>query len=539
MDQTPNLTLMGSRKPLRQLSMLESLPVETLVNVAATLTTIDYGHLRRASKIIESKLFPFFASEFFSIRQIFIYPTSVQSLVDISQHEALAPYVKKLILTTDTVRNRGGVSMTAPLDYYWHFTDSGLWMDRLSSALQHLPNLKMIQIKDFMSMRKRPRDATSWSSWGLPTLQRSQPQLLITDGHSHTRLTPVLLRLLSTSNLKLERFENICRGEAASSSSHLHDFAIPPDLRDSYRKPFSDLQVLMMVFTASDHMVATFHPSNITPLAISQCQEEPDTSIQIVPSLRHLRINFRSGYHHRPFDRFTCISMMMDHIFGQSCNLPHLNRLELGDASISVRRLQTILQKFGPSLQHLTLHRTVVSAQEPGQPREWTGTWPDLDVFLETLNEVACLKSFHLEPRHPAKYYFKQTATSTIRWHSPTVYLYPLSRSVSAKGSDTQAIIEDLKTRAVAIDDHLLEEIGAPAGMISRFNVCEDPAKLAPSQQHVYSERDDDSSSSESEVDSDAMTDDMMAFLGGSGDGLDEETNDDSEDDSDDSDLED
>jgi hypothetical protein len=84
---------------------LAEFPIEILLNISnsSNLTTVEYGNLRRTCKTIERKLFHYFALEFFTTRQIFIFPPSIQSLVDISGHSELSKYVKTVIIGTDVV----------------------------------------------------------------------------------------------------------------------------------------------------------------------------------------------------------------------------------------------------------------------------------------------------------------------------------------------------------------------------------------------------------------------------------------------------
>lgn len=82
---------------------LEDLPAELLVNIASQLTTVDYGSVRRTCSTIEQKLFDNFGREFFKRKQFMLTQSSLQTLIDISNHEALKQYLTKVIIGTNYI----------------------------------------------------------------------------------------------------------------------------------------------------------------------------------------------------------------------------------------------------------------------------------------------------------------------------------------------------------------------------------------------------------------------------------------------------
>lgn len=80
---------------------LEDLPAELLVHIASKLTTVDYGSIRRTCSTVEQKLFDNFGREFFKRKQFMFTHSSLQALIDISNHEALRGYLTKVIIGTN------------------------------------------------------------------------------------------------------------------------------------------------------------------------------------------------------------------------------------------------------------------------------------------------------------------------------------------------------------------------------------------------------------------------------------------------------
>lgn len=165
---------------------LEELPAELLVNIASTLTTVDYGSVRRTCSTLEQKLFDNFGREFFKRRQFMLTHSSLQTLIDISNHEALKQYLTKVIIGTnyiprfESILNSAAPSARHAIQLASHSTktwmrelrldqkylmDQGLDRVMLTEALNNLPACHEIELRDNYFPR-RFRGEEKWTSYG-------------------------------------------------------------------------------------------------------------------------------------------------------------------------------------------------------------------------------------------------------------------------------------------------------------------------------------------------------------------------------------
>lgn len=167
---------------MADIDRLSRLPLELLVEVSRHLMTVDYGHLRRTCSSINEALFHHFAIEFFSTRQICIYPPSLESLYQISAHAKLAKYVKKIIFGLDNVliwNVLGGDPTAGPAakllaNQLEILLSTGSWKVELSTAFGSMTSLKELEIKDFISRKRRPSRANSLEELWCPQLRKGR-----------------------------------------------------------------------------------------------------------------------------------------------------------------------------------------------------------------------------------------------------------------------------------------------------------------------------------------------------------------------------
>jgi hypothetical protein len=169
----------------------EDLPAELLVNITAHITTIDYGSVRRTCSTVEKKLFDSFGKEFFKRKQFMLTQSSLQALIDISNHEALRGYMTKVIIGTNFIpdyRHSQGPNMLHPYALgsaatlttddpetrAWHraqyleqryLISQGLDTTMLTEALNNLPSCHEIEIRDSYCP-VRGRGDERWTSYG-------------------------------------------------------------------------------------------------------------------------------------------------------------------------------------------------------------------------------------------------------------------------------------------------------------------------------------------------------------------------------------
>ncbi|ROW09317.1 hypothetical protein VPNG_05861 [Cytospora leucostoma] len=158
---------------------LVGLPRELLDNIARYLPTKDFNALRSTSKVMEDKVFPYWANCFFRKRQFMIDPFSLKTLVDISEHKSLSKVMVHLVIGLDDfmgvdaqmIQNGETFNQWRSAAYAQQtLLLSGIAANLLSTALHNLPNLKTVDLRDFDSPT-RYRDAVGqqpcyWRSYG-------------------------------------------------------------------------------------------------------------------------------------------------------------------------------------------------------------------------------------------------------------------------------------------------------------------------------------------------------------------------------------
>lgn len=133
------------------------LPTEILVIIANELLRAqDYGALRLSCKSLEERLFPYFATTFFTSKHFFRNYYSLSILRDISESR-ISPYVKTVVLGTELIPSKlHCYSHHVPVDDCLEaYADqrslcaSGWDRKILSAAFSNLPNLEGVEVKEF------------------------------------------------------------------------------------------------------------------------------------------------------------------------------------------------------------------------------------------------------------------------------------------------------------------------------------------------------------------------------------------------------
>lgn len=127
--------------------------------------------------MIEKLLFDTFAKEFFTVKQFMITSFSLQTLVDISKHSTLSPYLERVIIGLDRVSRGLPTPGANPLIATIHslfdqesLISTGAIHMFLKQAFQKLPNCHSVEIRDFES-KTRKRDNRPWRSYGKKSVQ--------------------------------------------------------------------------------------------------------------------------------------------------------------------------------------------------------------------------------------------------------------------------------------------------------------------------------------------------------------------------------
>ncbi|KAJ0114811.1 f-box domain containing protein [Diaporthe amygdali] len=345
-----------------QVSELVKLPRELLDNVATSLPTQDFNSLRLACKELEAKTFPYWANCFFKKRQFMIDQFSLQTLVDISQHDALSKVISHLIIGLDEFRAfnldrafSSAAQNLQPLAEFdrWRSADctqqallyGGGAVDMLSRALVNLPNLRTIDLRDFNSPT-RYRDAVprnpspQWRSYG----------------SSHYQQWP----LGRCSTTGVQSLEVILRN---------HHFALGDDAFSLSGVPGSQLAAALRGLTKL-HLDLNSHCPHLSGLSHVQVTMpkrdffDPATThlrrfLGLTPSITWLRLNFypNIGASHRSSPSKLIAWLGLEPNTIPPPNLPWgpgnpapitlpLRRLDLGNVKTSPVIFRRLLKKF-------------------------------------------------------------------------------------------------------------------------------------------------------------------------------------------------
>ncbi|KAK2602879.1 hypothetical protein N8I77_009381 [Diaporthe amygdali] len=370
-----------------QVSELVKLPRELLDNVASSLPTQDFNSLRLACKELEAKAFPYWANCFFKKRQFMIDQFSLQTLVDISQHDALSKVVSHLIIGFDEFRafnlDRAFTSAAQhlqPLAEFdrWRSADctqrallyGGGAVDLLSRALANMPNLRTIDLRDFNSPT-RYRDAVpgtpvpQWRSYGSSHYQqwpRENHWLLSVNRPSNFADTVFLVVLTAVgrcSTTGVRSLEVIFRN---------HHFALGDDAFGLSGVPGNQLAAALRGLTKLHLDLSSYCPhlsglSHVQETMPKRDFFDPTTThfrrfLGLTPSITWLRLNFYpnvGAQRSSPSKLIAWLGLEPNSIpppnmpWGPGNPAPvtlPLRRLDLGNVKTSPLILRRLLKKF-------------------------------------------------------------------------------------------------------------------------------------------------------------------------------------------------
>ncbi|KFY12552.1 hypothetical protein V491_06743 [Pseudogymnoascus sp. VKM F-3775] len=398
------------------------MPLEVFLQVSSYLTTPDLGSLRLTCKHAEASLFETFAREFFSKKQFMLSETSLQALIDISNHERLSQFLSHVIIGLDSFESasiRRGFNQTADAGtnrYNAGLVDehtllnAGLDREMLAQAFRNLPNLHTVGLRDYSS-RGRVRDDGQWHSYGSTTifqetgvrlLQFRLPYVRDEDTQFASRAFASILYALGQSGAKPQVFEILLRKTGLGLPYDA--FKISNFFKPSVTPLLSSLDTLLLTMGPKS-------PENDTGANDDPDVEYPDFPLREyfchTPNLTHLRINFQSALHSnphrfmvwlgRPVLQTASINPSPAPQLSKSPDpiaLSRLQRLDIGMLTISPRVLLTIIHKFKPTLRSLSLWKIDLKPEDHHQQgRKRTSAWPRVFARVSDLDylSVGCI----------------------------------------------------------------------------------------------------------------------------------------------------
>ncbi|KFZ06006.1 hypothetical protein V501_07817 [Pseudogymnoascus sp. VKM F-4519 (FW-2642)] len=401
-------------------SLVRQMPLEVFLQVSSYLSTPDLGSLRLTCRFAEASLFETFGREFFSKRQFMLSETSLQVLIDISNHQRLSQFLSHVIIGLDNFKDCHYPpirSQNARADRYdagladeQALLSTGQDRDMLSQAFRNLPNLQTVGLRDYSS-GGRVRDNGQWHSYGATTIfQEVGIRLLDSRGMYATeedtrfasRTLSSILYALGQSGAKPQAFEILLR--KAALGLPYNAFEIRKFFEPSVTPVLSSLKTLLLtiapelpeVDNGTDDDPGVEHPD--FPLRRYLCQ---------TPNLTHLRLNFLSALHSEPqrFMVWLGRPVVQTGPVNSSPGPPlpklpdpvsfsHLRRLDFGMLTISPRVLLAIIHKFKPSLRSLSLWKIDLKPEDlQRQDGKRVAVWPKLFAKLPGLDylSVGCI----------------------------------------------------------------------------------------------------------------------------------------------------
>jgi hypothetical protein len=361
---------MSSQNPQTD-SPLRHLPVELFKKVTAHLTTKDFCALRSTCKLVEYRTNNIFASAFFRQKQFMVTTPSLTALNDISQHPVFSQSLRRFCLGTNSYASTRHIPETEDQRRAWEegsadqgvLINTGLWRGMLVDAFRTLPNLKVLDLRDFNSeTRYRDGRGALWRSCGEVTVfEKTDTYLNMVNRHDSRSdiLYQNLILAAAEAGLEPVTLEIILKTSGLTSLGIRPIAPMLPVLRglstvhiDINGDAFGGKLYGLMAFLTSIPQV-TWLRLNLKFVGASQdivewmaapCvasadgDEDDNSALALAPANRDI-----------PPPAFA-----------------HLSRLELGWFCTKPAALEALLDKLSPTLTSLTLWRMALENDVPG-----------------------------------------------------------------------------------------------------------------------------------------------------------------------------
>jgi len=404
-------------------SQLAQVPVEILLRITSFLTTPELSSVRLTCKRVEESLFAFFSHEFFRKKQFMLYGPSLQALLDISSHPTLSPYLKHVIIATDSFNMRGpfhdagedtSVKFRVAAADQWSLINTGHDRVMLAKALGNLANLETVDIRDFNGrLRTRDGPRACWTSYGgttarIDTDQRVtmyNPDRLDYVGH----IFSVILASLADSGAHPSNLEVVIRDLRWGVDDGC--FHIPPWLEPSLAPVLSNLRKLHLCVNLSQGLGV--NPPGKTRGFFLQ------KFLTFTPNITWLRINFQHSPDNLVYEFLSWLSLPAPEEATSTGTLETpdpvallaLEQLDFGNAKIHSSTLMALLPKFAATLQGLAFVRvTLVDARPPVRAR--VNMWAKFFRWLAAKGKQNLRKIY---VRQPWQKYSSSTEVATER----------------------------------------------------------------------------------------------------------------------------
>lgn len=334
---------------------LESMPIEILTYTIATyLPATDFFNLRLTNKHMEAQLFKAFATEFFAKRQFMLSSKSLETLVAISNHAALSPFLTHLVIGLDHPEKTHLHTSSSTFDNLAFLmasqdakmvTVSGSACNYLRVAFDNLVNLHTIGIRDYNARGRR--GSTSWRSYGAPTFEQDTGLRMNHDTSHAGRVFAIVISALSHSTRKqVPRLEIILRRRFEEGVGDGHFF-----VTDFANQTLQGLRVLLLVVHPGPHDPTALYAITRPNL---RCKHLLNF-LSRCTNLEHLRLNFHPSETHGRTDQFFDAVLPAWELSPP----PLLSQLDLGMCTLDINTAVRLFNRLAGTLRTLSLYKII------------------------------------------------------------------------------------------------------------------------------------------------------------------------------------
>ncbi|OBT39792.1 hypothetical protein VE00_09668 [Pseudogymnoascus sp. WSF 3629] len=392
-------------------SLVREMPLEVFLQVSSYLTTPDLCALRRTCKRTEAWLFDTFSLEFFTRKQFMLTETSLQALIDISNHPTLSQCLRHVIIGLDNYDYSGRplphFSQDAQANRYraglanqFTLLSTGQDRDMLACAFRNLPNLQTVGLRDYSS-GGRIRDSGQWHSYGATTIFEETGVRLAggyrqgaidTDLRYASRAFSSVLYALGQSSARPAAFEVLLKKRGFG----LRDYAfnIPNFLEPSVVPVLASLKTLLLGVSLANESIFDTPGANNSPDLESR-DFRFRQFFHHTPNLTHLRLNFQNVETSNDEDFLVWLSHPALHPASPApIVLSQLRRLDIGMLSVAPHVLLDVIRKFQPTLRELSLWKITLKSTDQDRRRgKRVNVWAKFFAKLSDLDHlsVGCL----------------------------------------------------------------------------------------------------------------------------------------------------
>jgi hypothetical protein len=167
--------------------------------IATLLSSTDLCSFRFSCRWFNDHLQYDFRREFLPKLHVGLFPDSLLRLHRLSRDPALNHFVREIVIGLDWIntpteaqlvgRNQAAISSIHAFKANEEVFAKGVWVSALEAALQSLPNLRIIRVRDSLG-ELRPRDQTPWRSQGVKQLAMAIWGPLSDVSQTHLQIPP-------------------------------------------------------------------------------------------------------------------------------------------------------------------------------------------------------------------------------------------------------------------------------------------------------------------------------------------------------------